>query len=613
MVDRPPNPAWFIGWHHLLTATRLLHWRITGLLRRQPGCHLHQAFSDVAVLRASGLFDHRTYRRNYPDVARRFPDPLWHYVLWGSRAGCDPHPLFANAWYLEQNPEVARRGLNPLAHFIRFGAAAGRSPHPLFDADYYLRNNPDIRARGWNPLHHYVLCGEAENRRPNPDFDPAYVRARWPDAGRDGTLLLVAAQQRQLKRTHPRYAETEDRPKLVAWRQRMDPGCPVVLSIAHCGSGGTGISVTRKMQLTEGRVYNLLTQSSPDGRTILRQPADPAALDIVFDRQSTLADRIAVTRHLKVQHLHVHHLMYNEHWLPALLRETDLPYDITLHDYYLLAPRAHLTDETGRFVGDDRLHDEILARPLWAEAPRLTLAAWRALCHPLLRGAHRLLAPSQDLASRFRLIYPDLNILVVPHHEEVRPELQPVQRIPCSPQEPMRVLLLGTLVANKGGRILAECATLAARQQAPLEFHILGAAEVDQPIPGVMLHGAYEIDTLFPRLQKIRPHLAWFPAQCPESYSYTLSEAMRADLPILAAGLGSLPERLGGRPWSWIHAWDATPAQWLNRLLEIRDRHVVGAEPAQAPGHRPTWDTDFYPNRYLDGLPIPVAKPRPAR
>lgn len=603
MAERPPSAAWFVVWHHLLTAARLLQWRIAGLLRRQPGCHLRQAISDVAVLRASGLFDHHTYRRNYPEVARRFPDPLWHYVLQGGHDGFDPHPLFASAWYLQQNPAVARLGLNPLAHFVRTGAAEGCRPHPLFDADYYLRNNPDVRASGWNPLLHYVHCGEAENRMPNPNFDPAYVRARWPEAGRDGTLLLVAAQGGGLDRTHPRYEEARDHIRLAERRQRMVPGRPVALSIAHCGSGGTGNSVARKMRLTDGSVYNLLANSFPTGRTVLRQPADHTAPEIIFDLHSTLADRIAVIRQLGVQHIHVHHLMYNEHWLPAFLRATNLPYDITLHDYHLLAPRAHLTDEAGRFVGDERLHDEILARPLWANAPRHTLAEWRALCHPLLQNAQRILAPSRDLARRFRLLYPDLNILVVPHHEEERPEPLPVQRIPCAVGEPMRVLLLGTLMANKGSRVLAEGAALAARQQAPLEFHILGAAEVEQPIPGVTFHGAYEIDQLFSKLRAVHPHLAWFPSQCPESYSYTLSEAMQASLPILAADLGSLPERLGGRPWTWLHPWSATPAQWVDRLLEIRTRHVVGAEPAQAPGHPPTWDIDYYPARYLEGLP----------
>lgn len=38
-----------------------------------------------------------------------------------------------------------------------------------------------------------------------------------------------------------------------------------------------------------------------------------------------------------------------------------------------------------------------------------------------------------------------------------------------------------------------------------------------------------------------------FPAQWPETYSYTLSHALASGLPIIAPNLGAFPERLSGR------------------------------------------------------------------
>ena len=165
----------------------------------------------------------------------------------------------------------------------------------------------------------------------------------------------------------------------------------------------------------------------------------------------------------------------------------------------------------------------------------------------------------------------------------------------------MRVLLLGTMANTKGGQILQACARRSTGQNMPLEFHVMGAAKL-APTEGTTVYGAYEVSGLPTALERIRPHLAWFPAQCPESYSYTLSEAMHAGLPILASALGSLPERLAGRAWSWLHPWDASPESWLECLLKIRTRHLVGTEPAQAPGQPPRWDVDFYPDRYLAGI-----------
>ena len=59
-----------------------------------------------------------------------------------------------------------------------------------------------------------------------------------------------------------------------------------------------------------------------------------------------------------------------------------------------------------------------------------------------------------------------------------------------------------------------------------------------------------------------RPDVIWFPAQVPETYSYTLSVALATRLPIVASALGAFPERLAGRPRSWLVPWDASPAQW---------------------------------------------------
>ena len=128
-----------------------------------------------------------------------------------------------------------------------------------------------------------------------------------------------------------------------------------------------------------------------------------------------------------------------------------------------------------------------------------------------------------------------------------------------------------------------------------LEFHLLGAVD-EEPLEGIICHGLYDPAELFPRIEAIAPHLAWFPSQCPESYSYTLSETTQAGLPILASDLGSLSERLAGRRWSWLHPWDASPEGWLDRLLEIRARHLVDRKPAVAPGSPPQWNTTLHPD-----------------
>ena len=94
--------------HHFLTVGRLLLWRLVGLVGGRSGRRIRQARADFRLIRDSGLFDRRHYIGRNPDVARRFPDPLWHYELWGGCEGRDPHPLFDTAYFLQKEAGATR-------------------------------------------------------------------------------------------------------------------------------------------------------------------------------------------------------------------------------------------------------------------------------------------------------------------------------------------------------------------------------------------------------------------------------------------------------------------------------------------------------------------------
>lgn len=100
-----------------------------------------------------------------------------------------------------------------------------------------------------------------------------------------------------------------------------------------------------------------------------------------------------------------------------------------------------------------------------------------------------------------------------------------------------------------------------------------------------------------------RPHLLWYAAQVPETYSYVLSEGLEAGLPVLTPRLGAFPERVSERPWSWIVDWSLTPEQAVATLMDIREHFISGVAPAP-PVHEvktraPAHGSDFYKTTYL--------------
>ena len=519
-----------------------------------------------------------------------------------------PHPFAAAgnsywAWcqaHLPAPPEPPSNlaGATPLERYLSDGSLFRVAPHPWFDGDYYLQSNPEV-ARGLiNPLLHYVCEGESGNRPPHPDFDPEYVRKIRMLAPGASPLAEFEKSGRQ-GWTNPRHDPRQDQAAIDKMRALLNPDLPLILFIGHDGKGGVGLNVRRLIHGLAGRADGALISGQPSGWIELSLPENPESPMLGWNCRDITEGLCAAIRRLGPSRIRVHHWIFNEIWLGPFLRAIGLPYDITLHDYHFLAPQPHLLNERGEFAGDDRLNDEILARPAWKGAPPCSLAEWRAEARPILEGAARIFAPSRDLANRYRRVFENLPIHVVPHWENPRPETLPATLRRCLPNEPLKVLWIGQLSPHKGLRILEACAALAKKSGAPIVFEALGAIRGEPPA-NVRMHGAYEPDEVDRRIREIQPHLAWFPAQCPESYSHTLSEAMRCGLPILASELGSLPERLGGRPLSWVFPWDAAPEAWLARLREIRERHFVQGEPAPPAGSPPDWDTSFYPDGCLN-------------
>ena len=134
----------------------------------------------------------------------------------------------------------------------------------------------------------------------------------------------------------------------------------------------------------------------------------------------------------------------------------------------------------------------------------------------------------------------------------------------------MRVVIVGNLSPEKGLRVAAACAQDARERRLPMTFRVLGSTT--EPVPQwpetpLTIHGQYD-DAELPRLLAAeKADVVWFPAQVPETYSYTLSVALASGLPIVASALGALPERLAQHPRSVTVPWNAPPAEWNGALL----------------------------------------------
>jgi glycosyltransferase involved in cell wall biosynthesis len=303
------------------------------------------------------------------------------------------------------------------------------------------------------------------------------------------------------------------------------------------------------------------------------------SFDARFALPEELDALVATLRAAGVMRLHFHHVHGMPQTILALPDALGVPYDCTLHDYYAICPQYHLADAKGRYCGEP---DASGCAACLAKRPAqwgLDIGAWRALIAPFLARAARVIAPSEDVAARTRRYFPSLSIAVWPHPEPA------LARAPAI----VRVVLLGNLSPEKGLDVVAACARDARRRNLPLAFRVLGATA--KPLPQwpdapLSVHGSYDDAQLVALLAAERADVLFFPAQVPETYSYTLSVALASGIPIVASAIGAFPERVAGRPNVLTLPLDAPPLAWNDALLAAAQLPTLPVEATTA--ERPT-------------------------
>jgi GT2 family glycosyltransferase/glycosyltransferase involved in cell wall biosynthesis len=447
----------------------------------------------------------------------------------------------------------------------------------LFDAEtfgkgYGEENDFCLRAsaQGWE---HRIACDVFVRHEGSVSFGAesqeriaaamAILTARYPDYTRQVEAHVLARE------TEPaRFAAT-----MALFR---DSGLPVILMVAHGLGGGVYRYLMDTVERDRGRVHYLLLEPDPRG-VALSVPAYPGhpVPRLAAERWTDIA---AIARSAGVSRVQIHQLMGLDLDLRALSHDLRVPFDVMVHDWFALCPHVTmLPTPAAQHCGEpgpDGCDACIAHLPPHGATDILS---WRLRAAWTFHEAARVFAPSRDALNRLARFGLAEKAVFAPH-EPVAAGPWPIRR-PGRAGKRLRVAILGTLANHKGAQLAAALAG------AP-GLHILLIGALDAAIPEAALSrmtitGAYEDAALAGLIEAHRPDVIWFPAAWPETYSYTLSAAIESGLPIAASAIGAFPERLAGRPLTWLVPPSADPAVWLDCFREVaaasRARTVVTA------------------------------------
>jgi GT2 family glycosyltransferase len=243
-----------------------------------------------------------------------------------------------------------------------------------------------------------------------------------------------------------------------------------------------------------------------------------------------------------------------------------------VHDYYPLCPRVTMINAVGEFceVADADVCSRCVALAGRHEASRITDITplqHRDLFREFLGTFRRVVAPSRAASGYVEAVFPRIDVLSIPH-----PWIAAATPVPVRQGPDQEIVLFGAIGKHKGSVKLLDIAQLARLTWPALRFLVIGYTDRDDDLlrlGNVSITGTYGPADQAAMVARARGRLALFLSEWPETYSYTLTEALAFGFVPLVPDIGALAERVRAAGGGYIFPFPFSPHDVLQLIADI--------------------------------------------
>ena len=273
----------------------------------------------------------------------------------------------------------------------------------------------------------------------------------------------------------------------------------------------------------------------------------------------------------QIDAVHIHHTkdITLEMFYEASKRH--IPLFATLHDYYTICPTIKLIDYNEHLCcGMPNDLCKKCQEFFWKiDKKTRYIFHWQSENLKALLLCTQLFIPSESAKKIITNIYPELEqkLNVIPHGT---PDFscEPFSNTPA-----FNVAFLGGVSNEKGGKIAYK---LIKHGPSDIKWHLFGIWGYNDLS---MLHqanyittGLYEREELPNLMKKYQIDLVCILSIWPETFCYTLSEAIQCHVPVIVTDIGALGERMKKLNCGWIVSVDHAYEETLEILIRIKDK-----------------------------------------
>ncbi len=269
--------------------------------------------------------------------------------------------------------------------------------------------------------------------------------------------------------------------------------------------------------------------------------------------------------------VHVHHTLRTSLDIFFVAKKLNVPIICSLHDGFMACPQESFFNSEDEFCNNENksdicnicLHDKnkISGNLQYVEAFRQNM-------YNALNNCDRIISPSYYIKDTYIKYYPKLNdkINVILHGTKIRKNTKSGNIYKDNKR--IRVAFLGTLSKHKGSQ---EAHRLIKRYK-EIDWFSFGVVVDDElgqnKCENYFPCGGYNRDDINDILLENNIDIVCILSKVPESFCYTLSEALTAKIPVIATDIGALGERLRNKGFTWLVSY----RNIYNETCEVIDK-----------------------------------------
>jgi len=256
--------------------------------------------------------------------------------------------------------------------------------------------------------------------------------------------------------------------------------------------------------------------------------------------------------YLDIQLVHLNSMLGHTYDLIEVAHQKDIPIVCTIHDYYFICPTFHMVKSDGSYcvtceVGGVDL--ECLAQNSYLSCAGYDgekLADWRDEFRNVMGLIDEFVFPSASARTLFEKYFKieQLKIMVISHGDSI----QTAADSGCPGGNELKVGVIGSLWKHKG-LSLVEYIVENNNDKDIVFFHF---GDISISSAKITKLGRYDQNKIVSLLKQYQIDVLLILSTWPETFSYTLSEAIKADIPTIVTNLGATRERVEALGIGWV-------------------------------------------------------------